>query len=209
MFNVARLRKLLLFGTPTALGILFIFHLRQFNEYSIRDVPTWTTVHVLQAPLIGLLVLSMIILVDTYLVDRERLIGRIGAWFFGVFFLTQEGVKGVGAAFLLRGGADVTIDQRQEILLPRVGDYSGDIVVIAFGVLASLGYLATMVILAKGLASHGVSMAPRIMLVLAGITGTFMANIHGGPFGIIPMLLLLIGVYWTETGEWRKSDASK
>ena len=209
MFTEARLRKWLLFGTPIALGIVFLVHPRQFTEFSIRDSPIWTNTHIAEAPLVGLLVLSMIVLIEGYLDGRQRLIGRIGTWFFGVFFLTQEGIKGIGAAFLLRGGADLSIDERQGVLLPRVGDYSGDPVVVIFGVLAGLGYLAALGALAMGLGRHGVSMPPRVLMALAALSGLVMVSLHGGPFGILPMALFAASVYWTETGDWRPPETSE
>ena len=208
MFTEARLRRWLLVGTPIALGIVFFIHPRQFDEFSIRDAPIWTTAHVAETPLVGLLILSMIVLVKSYLEGRQRLIGLVGTWFFGVFFLTQEGIKGIGAAFLLRGGQELSIDERQNILLPRVSDYSGDPVVFVFGLLAGLGYLATLGALAMGLGRHGVTMPPRALMAVAGLTGLVLVSLHGGPFGMVPMLLLAAAVFWTETGDWRPPETT-
>lgn len=205
-----QLRRVILIGTPILTGILLLFHPRPVlpdmapaAQMEGLDVFTllgpvagpFLAVHVLFAPLLALLGLSVILLLNG-VGGIAAIISRISAFFFVVTYILYETIVGTVAALLVRGAAALSPAEQAVIgdavnrihRDPVLGDGSSILFLIA-----TLSWPLAVTMAAFALRRAGKPLVPCILLGLSAIF-TF----HASPLGSLGMLLFFLAALAIE-----------
>jgi hypothetical protein len=201
-----RLRRLILIGTPLFTGILLLFHplpdpaeaeqLGRMDMYALFApvADRFLVVHVLFAPALALLGLSVILLLNGVRGIAAR-ISRVSAFVFVVTYSMYETIVGTGTGILVRSAAALPPDEQVVIVDAVIRNFEdpifGDFSVLT-GV-ASLSWLLTVTLAALALRRSGKPLIPCILLGLS-----FILIFHPPPLGPIGMLLFLLAVVAME-----------
>ncbi len=205
-----RLRRLILIGTPLLTGILLLFHplpdpaeMGQMEQTGVMDVYAlmapivdgFLAVHVLFAPALALLGLSVILLLDGVRGIAAK-ISRVSAFVFVVTYIMYETIIGTATALLVRGATALPASEQAVISDaagriwrdPIFGDGSSVLFVVA-----TLSWPLAVTLAAFALRRSGKPLLPCILL---GLSCTF--TFHASPLGPIGMLLFLLAVVGFE-----------
>ncbi|BDA75623.1 hypothetical protein CAL7716_097890 [Calothrix sp. PCC 7716] len=129
------LRRIIILGTPAAIGIVELWHPRLTSIPSYEKlevfVDQWLIIHLLQLPLFGLLALAVYLLVKD-LPGLAASLSRIAMGFFVVFYIAFDSVLGIATGILIRNAKNLPPEQQATIvqavvqiaLSPIVGDIS-------------------------------------------------------------------------------------
>ena len=198
------LRRLILIGTPLLTGILLLFHPRPdaavqmggFDVFAFLSTVAdrFLAVHVLFAPALALLGLSVILLLNGVRSIAAR-ISRVSAFVFIVTYMMYETIDGLVPPLLARGAAPLPPDEQavigdaieRIIADPLLGDPSA-----LFG-LAWLSWIVAVTLAAFALRRSGQPLVPCILL---GLSSIFVS--HASLLGLIGLLLFLIAVVRIE-----------
>jgi hypothetical protein len=214
MFKVQpQFRRLILIGTPFLTGILLLFHPRPGSrEMGLADLTggmdvfallgpvadLFLAVHVLFAPLLALLGLSVILLLDGVR-GLAANISRISAFVFSVTYIMYETIVGTVSALLVRSAAALSPDEQAVIsdAVNRLFDdpVLGDGPSILF-LIASLSWPLAITLAAFALRRSGKPLVPCILLGLS-----FIFTLHASPLGTFGMILFLLAVVVIERAE--------
>ena len=112
-------RRLVVIGTPLALGTLEIFHPMP-GENFIADlhphVGWWLTLHVLQLPLFGLMALAVAtLLTEAQSRDVAAGVSRIALWCFAVFYIAFDSLAGIAAGLVASYASALPADQQHTL----------------------------------------------------------------------------------------------
>jgi hypothetical protein len=205
-----RLRRLVLIGTPLLTLILLLFHPRPnpaemglTEPLGGMDVYTllapvadrFLAVHVLFAPALALLGLSVILLLNGVRGTAAR-ISRVSAFVFVVTYIMYETIIGTVTALLIRGAAALPPDEQAVIgdaVFRNYGDpIWGDGPSVLF-LVASLTWPLAVIVAAFALRRSGKPILPCILLGLS-----FIFTSHASPLGPLGMLLFLLAAVGME-----------
>ena len=186
-----RARRLIMFGTPLALGLVTLVHpiVRRSPAVELQGrVGLWLGVHLLQLALFCLLAVTVWLLVDG-LPGRAAAVSRAALLPFVAFYSAFDALVGLATGQMVRKAAElpqaaVTADVLWAGRLhdPLVG------AVVLPGILA---WLTASLAAALALARAGAPRSGVVALVLAGL---LLGVDHAPPFGPLAMLWLLITV---------------
>jgi hypothetical protein len=190
-----RARRLILFGTPLALGLVTLVHpvVRRSPAVELQgQVGLWLGVHLLQLALLCLLAVTMWLLVDG-LPGRAASVSRAALLPFVAFYGAFDALVGIATGQMVRKAAQlpqaaVTADV---LWAGRLHDPLVGAVVLP----AALAWLTASLAAALALARAGAPRSGVAALVLAGL---LLAVDHAPPFGPLAMLWLLIAVVVLE-----------
>jgi hypothetical protein len=204
-----RLRRLILIGTPLLTGILLLFHpipdpaemeqAEQLGGVAVYAVlapvaDRFLLVHLLFAPALALLGLSVILLLNG-LRSIPANISRISAFIFAVTYIMYETIVGTGTGLLLRGAAALPPDEQAVIIDAIARNFEdplfGDVSVLT-GV-ASLAWVLAVTLAGLALRRSGKPLLPCILLGLS-----FIFVFHSPPIGPIGLLFFLLAVVGIE-----------
>ena len=202
-----RLRRLILIGTPLLTGILLLFHPRPdpANQLGELDVfaflstvaSRFLVVHVLFAPALALLGLSVILLLNDAHGTAART-SQVSAFVFIVTYMMYETIDGLVPALLVRGAAPLPPDE-QAVIGDAVGRIIGDPILgdpsVLFGT-AWLSWIVAVTLAAFALRRSG---KPLIPCILLGLSSIFVS--HASLLGLVGLLLFLIAVVGIERAE--------
>ena len=189
-------RRLVVIGTPLALGTLEIFHPMP-GENLIADlhpqVGWWLTLHVLQLPLFGLMALA----VATLLTGAQARgvaagVSRIALWCFAVFYIAFDTLAGVAAGLVASYASALPADQ-QHALLPLIIDLNFSPIAIGITALGGIGWVTAVVAAAIALRQRGLARNPAILLGLSAIFA-----LHTPPTGPLGLLFFALAAAWLE-----------
>ncbi|MEJ2267282.1 MAG: hypothetical protein P8X95_27880 [Anaerolineales bacterium] len=163
-----RLRRLILIGTPLLTGMLLLFHPRPDPAEQLGGMAVYAlfapvasrflAVHILFAPALALLGLSVILLLNGTRGIAAR-ISRLSVFVFVVTYVMYETIVGTGTGLLVRNAAALPPDEQAVIVDAVIRNFEdpifGDVSVLS-GV-ASLSWLLSVALAAfPGLAlEHG------------------------------------------------------
>ena len=204
-----RLRRLILLGTPLLTGILLLFHPRPgsaemgpvegaggMDVFALLApvAGAFLAVHVLFAPALALLGLSVILLLNGVRGIAAK-ISRVSAFVFIVTYIMYETIIGTVPALLVRGAAALSPDEQAVIsgavnrifADPILGDPS-----LLYG-MASLSWPLAVILAAFALRRSG---KPRVPCILLGLS--FIFTFHASLLGSAGMLLFLLAVVGIE-----------
>ena len=202
--NQPRLRRLILIATPLLTGILLLFHplpdpaeqMGGMDLYALFApvAGRFLAVHILFAPALALLGLSVILLLNGTSGIAAR-ISRFSAFVFAVTYIMYETIVGTGTGLLVRNAAALPPDEQAVIVEAVIRNFEdpilGDVSVLS-GV-ASLSWLLSVVLAALAIRRSGKPLVPCILLGLS-----FILIFHPPPLGPIGMLLFLFAVIGIE-----------
>lgn len=205
----SQLRRLILIGTPLLTGILLLFHPRPdpagtaplatggMDVYALLApvADRFLAVHVLFAPALALLGLSVLLLLNGTGGIAAK-ISRLSALVFVVSYMMYETIIGTANGLLVRGAATLSPGE-QAVISDAVNRIIADPVLgdgpsILF-VIASLSWCLAVIAAAFALRRSGKPLLPCILLGLSAIF-TF----HASPLGPLGMLLFLLAVVGIE-----------
>lgn len=208
-----QLRRLILFGTPVLTGILLLFHplpdlaeMAQMEQTGEMDIYTllapivdrFLAVHVLFAPALALLGVSVILLLDGERGTTARL-SRVSAFVFGVTYIMYETIIGTAKALYVRGAAALPAAEQAVVSAaahrvwtdPLFGDSPSVLFIVA-----SLSWPVAVILAAFALRRSG---KPLIPCILLGLSSVF--TFHASPLGLLGMLLLVLAVVAFERAQ--------
>jgi membrane protease YdiL (CAAX protease family) len=204
------LRRVILIGTPILTGILLLFHPRpippdmgQAAQTGGMDViaalgpvvDQFLAVHVLFAPLLALLGLSVIFLLDGAGGIAAR-ISRVSAFVFVVSYIMYETIVGTAAALLVRGGAGLSPGE-QAVISDAVNRIHRDPLLgdgpSALFLIVTLSWPLAVITAAIALRRAG---KPPVQCVLLGLSSIF--TFHASPLGSLGMVLFYLAVLANE-----------
>jgi hypothetical protein len=215
-----RLRRLILIGTPLLVGILLLFHptpdpvemeqAEQLGGAALYAVfapvaDRFLAVHVLFAPVLALLGLSVVLLLDGVRGSAANA-SRVSAFVFAVTYIMYETIVGTGSGLLLQDAAALPPDEQAVIVDAVTRNFAdplfGDISVLTG--LAALAWLLAVTLAALALRRSG---KPLVACILLGLS--FIFAFHAPPVGPIGMLLFLSAVVAMEwAGSLRALSSS-
>lgn len=203
-----RLRRLILIGTPLLTGILLLFHpvpdpaaMEQAAQPGGIDMYTllapladrFLVVHVLFAPLLALLGLSVILLLNGVPGIAAK-ISRVSAFIFIVTYIMYETIIGTATALLVRGAASLPLDE-QAVISGAVDRLFGNPVLgdpsVLFGI-AWLSWVLAVTLAALALRRSGKPLVPCVLLGLSFIFVSHASML--GPLGMLLFLLAVVGI---------------
>lgn len=182
-------RRLILFGTPIALGTLEMFHPVAITGDVLADlghsIPIWMTVHLLQLPLFGLMALAVHFLLDGA-VGVAATLSRIALWLFTVFYIAFDTLAGIAAGMVLNGALDKSPEVQLEIVrLFEAFQFSP--VALAINALGALGWVVSVVAAVYVVGKAG---APRFAILCLLLSVIFAMHIPPtGPLGLVFFLV--------------------
>jgi hypothetical protein len=201
------LQRIIILGTPLALGLLEIWHPvglpgKTPYESVLPKVDWWLTLHLLQLPLFGLLGLSVILLVNN-LRGWAATLSRIGMAFFIVFYSALDSIMGIAGGLLIRSARDLSSSiqifaaKQFNLLLfdPLVGGSTFSLV----GILGGGGWAIGVIGAAIALGKAG---APRLSVVLLIASGILFGLAHVPPTGPLGMACFFIAVARIDPRLW-------
>jgi hypothetical protein len=203
-----QLRRLILIGTPLLTLILLLFHPRPnpaemglteplggMDVYTLAPVADrFLIVHVLFAPALALLGLSVMLLLNGER-GTAATISRVGAFVFAVSYIMYETIIGTATALFVRGAAALPPDEQAVIgdaVFRNYGDPIWGDPSVLYGI-ATLAWPLAIVPAAIALRRSGRLRVPCILLGLS-----FMFTSHASPLGPLGMLLFLLAVLGLE-----------
>lgn len=186
-------RRLILLGTPIALGTLEMFHPVAITGDVLADlghsIPIWMTVHLLQLPLFGLMALAVHFLLEGA-ASAAATVGRIALWFFIVFYISFDTLAGVSAGVLLDGALDKSPEVQQEIVrLFEAFQFSP--VALVINALGALGWVVSVIAAAYIVRKAGASLFVVLCLLLSMIFAMHIPPT--GPLGLAFFLIAAVG----------------
>jgi uncharacterized membrane protein len=178
--------------TPLALAVLELTHPLDAHDSS----PTWwTTLHLIQMPLFGLLGLTGYWLVRREDIERwaPPVIGALMGVFV-VYYTALDAVAGVALGRLL--GYQQTLPPDQQPVVAHAIDalYTHTAVLLFFDV-GTWAWILGVVVAAFALARAGLPWPPVVLLAVSVIP---LHQDHGRPYGPIAFTLFLVATLWLE-----------
>lgn len=207
-----RLRLLLLLGTPVLTLLLLLFHPRPdpstvgtLQPSGGMDVVAllgpvagrFLVVHVLFAPLLALLGLSVVRLLDGVR-SQAATLARISAFVFAVSYIMYETIAGTATSLLARGALALS-PEGQAVISAAVNRILGNPILgdpsFLFAI-ASLSWSLAVIPAAVALRRTG---HPRLPCILLGLSFIFFS--HASLLGLVGLLLFFFGVVGVERAK--------
>lgn len=190
------LRRFFMWGTPLALGILFVEHPIRLESGGITlalegGATWWTTMHLLEIPLLALLALSVYMLLPEISSLAAR-ITQAALVIFVAFYAAWEAVTGVAIGELVQFVLNLS-ESKRAIVEPAIdllwtSPLFGHLSLVGW-VIGSLAWLTALVATAAACHVAGNPKRPVVFLVLSGL---FLGVTHFPPIGPFAMFFLLI-----------------
>ena len=201
-------RRALLIGAPVALAVVELFHPLYSTDALEQLLPVadrWLLVHLLQAPLIGLLALAAYLIVDG-LEGYAARIARVGAITFGLLYVALDSVAGIATGVLARSATSLAAAE-QVVAAAAIDELFSDPLVgggpSVVTIAASAAWLVA--VLAAALALRGAG-AHRIAVVLIGLSALLFPLGHTPPNAQLALGCFAAGVALLEFGPSAPSD---
>jgi hypothetical protein len=213
--NQDYLRRLILIGTPLLTGFLLLFHPRpvppdpvEFDVIALLApvADLFLAVHVIFAPLLALLGLSIFLLLE----GRNGLaaqISRISTFVFGVSYTVYETIVGTTPALLVRGTAALS-PAEQKVISDAIHRLHGDPLLgdgpsVLF-LVATFSWPLAVILAAITLHRSG---KPLLACILLGLSAIF--TFHASPLGTLGMLFFFAAVVGVERARSQVPEGAK
>lgn len=199
------LRRLILLGSPLALAILEIFHPQPGGVgESVGQGGWFMWFHIIQLPLIGLLVLAVYLLTEG-LQGRAVRVSRWAIGVFAVFFSAYDAAAGIATGYALRSAQGLSAGA-QEAVYEAVKDMPGLSLIFGLSIVGTLGWVVALVSATMALRRAGASRGPFVLLILAGV---FLMGGHPYPAGTLAFGCFSLAAAWLELVPGRLTPASE
>ncbi len=191
------LRRLVLLGTPLALAIMEIFHPQPSGVGESVEQGGWFVwFHIIQLPLIGLIVLAVYLLTEG-LEGRAVRVSRWSIGVFAVFFSAYDAAAGIATGFALRNAQGLPAEG-QAAVHEAVKDMPELSLIFGLSIVGTLGWVVALIASAMALRGAGVSRGPFVLLILAGV---FLMGGHPFPAGTLAFGCFFLAAAWLEFGQ--------
>lgn len=191
------LRRLVLLGTPLALAIMEIFHPQPSGVGESVEQGGWFVwFHIIQLPLIGLIVLAVYLLTEG-LEGRAVRVSRWSIGVFAVFFSAYDAAAGIATGFALRNAQRLPAEG-QAAVHEAVKDMPELSLIFGLSIVGTLGWVVALIASAMALRGAGVSRGPFVLLILAGV---FLMGGHPFPAGTLAFGCFFLAAAWLEFGQ--------
>jgi hypothetical protein len=191
------LRRLVLLGTPLALAIMEIFHPQPSGVGESVEQGGWFMwFHIIQLPLIGLIVLAVYLLTEG-LEGRAVRVSRWSIGVFAVFFSAYDAAAGIATGFALRNAQGLPAEG-QAAVHEAVKDMPELSLIFGLSIVGTLGWVVALIASAMALRGAGVSRGPFVLLILAGV---FLMGGHPFPAGTLAFGCFFLAAAWLEFGQ--------
>jgi hypothetical protein len=205
------LQRLVILGTPLALGSLEIWHPvglpnKTPFESVLPKVDWWITLHLLQLPLFGLLSLAVLLLVSN-LRGWAATLSRIGMAFFIVFYTALDSIMGIAGGLLVRSARDLS--SNLQIFAAKQFDlFSFDPIVggstfSLIGILGAGGWAIGVIAAAIALGRAGASRLSVVFLIASAL---LFGIAHVPPTGPLGMACFFIAVARINPLIWSQPE---
>jgi hypothetical protein len=198
MKDAMTLRRAVLFGAPTTLGLINVFHPVGVGHHPydvVSQQPTWWLIlHILQLPLFSLLGLAVFLLTSD-IKGRAATVSRVALGFFVTFYVALDAITGVASGLIVRAAGSLSPEEHA-VVEPLIGElFLGGGPLTFIPALAILGWVVAVLAAARALSNFGVGRLPVALLVVAavgfGIT-------HEPPFGPVGLAAFLCAAVLIE-----------
>lgn len=188
------LRRLVLLGTPLALALLEILHPNPVGVgESVAQGGWFLAFHMIQLPLIGLMVLAVYLLTEE-LEGRAVRVSRWAIGVFAVFFSAYDAAAGIATGFALRNAQGLPAGA-QEAVYEAVKDMPGLSLIFALSIVGTAAWVVALIAAAVALRRAGASRGQFVLLVLAGV---FLMGGHPFPFGTLAFGCFFVAAAWLD-----------
>ncbi len=138
------LRRLVLLGTPLALAIMEIFHPQPSGVGESVEQGGWFMwFHIIQLPLIGLIVLAVYLLTEG-LEGRAVRVSRWSIGVFAVFFSAYDAAAGIATGFALRNAQGLPAEG-QAAVHEAVKDMPELSLIFGLSIVGTLGWVVALI----------------------------------------------------------------
>jgi hypothetical protein len=183
-------RRVLLLGPPLVLAAYTVLHPQpDENTQAVMDAATWfMAYHMIQLPLIGLVVISVMLLADEFR-SASAWPTWLGIGTFLIFFSAYDTLAGIGTGLAMRDARDLPAEQ-QEAVFTLVRDWPVlEPFALWLSIAASIGWVLAVGSLALTARQAG---APRSQWVFLALAAGFLVLGHPAPFGTLAFGSLFI-----------------
>ncbi len=196
-------RRVVLLGAPLALAVMEIFHPQPIGVAESVERGGWFMwFHIIQLPLIGLIVLAVYLLTEG-LEGRAATVSRWAIAVFAVFFSAYDAAAGIATGFVLRNAQGLS-SEGQAIVYEAARDMPELSLIFGLSIVGTLGWVVALVAAAMALRGAGASLGPFILLILAGV---FLMGGHPFPFGTLAFGCFFLATAWLELAPGSASSA--
>jgi hypothetical protein len=188
------LRRIVLIGAPLALAVLEIFHPDPGGASEAVEQGGWFLwFHMIQLPLIGLMVLAVYLLTEGMEGPAVR-VSRWAAGVFAVFFSAYDAAAGIATGFALRNARGLPAEA-QAAVFEAVKDMPGLSLIFVLSIVGTGGWVVALIAAALALRRAGASRGPFVLLILAGV---LLLGGHPFPFGTLAFGCFFVAAAWLE-----------
>lgn len=192
-------RRLLVIGVPLAFAVVSVFHPTPARPSNLADeVGWWTTLHLLQIPMLLLMACAVLTLGWTYN-GRAVTVSRVASLIFIATYPAYDSFAGLGTGFLVQH-AQGKDEAAREVLHAAAAELLDSPLDSSLYVPGTLSWMVAVVSLAVALRHGPGGRAVSILFAAAGLS----LIDHGRPFGVISFGLFAAGA---ALFEFRQSRA--
>jgi len=152
--------------------------------------------HIIQLPLIGLIVLAVYLLTEG-LEGRAVRVSRWSIGVFAVFFSAYDAAAGIATGFALRNAQGLPAEG-QAAVHEAVKDMPELSLIFGLSIVGTLGWVVALIASAMALRGAGVSRGPFVLLILAGV---FLMGGHPFSAGTLAFGCFFLAAAWLEFGQ--------
>jgi hypothetical protein len=199
------LRRLVLLGTPLALALWEIFHPRPSGVTDSVEQGGWFMwFHIIQLPLIGLMVLAVYLLTEG-LEGRPVRVSRWALGVFAVFFSAYDAAAGIATGYALRSAQGLPA-AAQKAVYDAVIDMPGLSLIFGLSIVGTGAWVVALIAAAIALRRAG---APRGVFILLILAGVFLLLGHPFPGGTLAFGSFFLATAWLELSPGRLTSPSE
>jgi hypothetical protein len=149
--------------------------------------------HIIQLPLIGLVVLAVYLLTEG-LEGKAVMVSRWAIGVFAVFFSAYDAAAGIATGFALRNEQGPSAEG-QVAVFEGVKDMPELSLVFGLSIAGTGGWVVALIASAMALRHAGTSRGPFVLLILAGV---FLMGGHPFPAGTLAFGCFFLAAAWLE-----------
>jgi hypothetical protein len=187
-------RRLLVIGVPIVFAVVAVFHPSPWPITDLAEkVGWWTTLHMLQIPLLLLMACAVLVL-GWNLRGRAAHVSRVAALIFVAFYPAYDAFAGLGSGFLVRHAHGEDDAHDSGVLYDAAAAVFGSPENLGLYLVGTLAWAVAVVSLGVALRHGPGGRAVTVLFVASGLT----LIDHGGPLGVISFSLFAAGAWVLE-----------
>jgi hypothetical protein len=152
--------------------------------------------HIIQLPLIGLMVLAVYLLTEG-MEGRAVSVSRWATGVFAVLFSAYDAAAGIGTGYALRNAQGLSAEA-QAAIYEAVIDMPGLSLIFGLSIVGTGAWVVAMIAAAIALRRAGAPRGPFVLLILAGV---LLMGGHPFPGGTLAFGCFFLAVAWLELAQ--------